>query len=417
MNAHRLCCVLLCGLGFALAAPLPATAQIPPAPPQLPIPIPVTDANKDQVAWDLFINAVISAGIPNVQAAYFETWASDADVFSFTPHWPAPPVSGAPVTKRLQPSVLRAVRTGMHGLPTGRPAIVGAPGPTTNPCTAPPPPADWNFPAGGCIAEEVRRNLASYNYIVTPPGIGMNTQPGMKKLYAAGTTVDFPPEAVEVKADWVPVQYVMQWIPGMTSTQLVEQNYYTNFAPGTPGAPPVEYALFSVHISSKWLPNWVWASFEHQLNLGRCDTMGCLDAYGTTQPAVSPNLAASNTTYPACTKTPALVAAMNAAGLAPQWQNYCLKATQINFTNPAASNNAILAGDSVTERVLAGVPIEQSSCITCHAYAAYTATGAANTNGLQNNNIGAVNNTLLANSKTADFIWGILFAPKAPSRP
>jgi hypothetical protein len=410
MNAHRLFRALLCGLGLALAAPLPAPAQAPPTPPQIAVPLPVTDANKDQVAWDLFINAVISAGIPNVQAAYFETWASDADVFSFNPHWPAPPAPGTPVTKRLQPSVLRSVLTGMHGLRS----VVAAPGPTTNPCATPSPPPDWNFPAGGCIAEEVRRNLASYNYIVKPPGIGMNTQPGMAKLYAAGTTVDFPPEAVEVKADWVPVQYVMQWIPGMTSTQLVEQNYYTNFAPGNP---PVEYALFSFHISSKWLPNWVWVTFEHQLNLGRCDTMGCLDAYGATQPVVPPNLAASNTTYPACIKTPELASAMSGANLEKQWQNYCLKATQINFTNPAANNNVILDGDSVTERILAGVPIEQSSCITCHAYAAYTSTGAPNTNGLQTNYIGPVNKALLANSKTADFIWGILLAPKAPTKP
>ena len=103
--------------------------------------------------------------------------------------------------------------------------------------------------------------------------------------------------------------------------------------------------------------------------------------------------------------------------MAPTSKNNCLKATQINFTNPAANNNAILDGDSVTERILAGVPIEQSSCITCHAYAAYTSTGAPNTNGLQTNYIGLVNKALLVNSKTADFIWGILLAPKAPTKP
>jgi hypothetical protein len=34
------------------------------------------------------------------------------------------------------------------------------------------------------------------------------------------------------------------------------------------------------HISSKDIPNWIWATFEHVGNPGRCDYTGCNDSYG-----------------------------------------------------------------------------------------------------------------------------------------
>jgi hypothetical protein len=40
------------------------------------------------------------------------------------------------------------------------------------------------------------------------------------------------------------------------------------------------YALVSMHIFAKQIPNWTWATFEHEDNPGRCDYMGCKDAFG-----------------------------------------------------------------------------------------------------------------------------------------
>ena len=40
------------------------------------------------------------------------------------------------------------------------------------------------------------------------------------------------------------------------------------------------YWLIALHISSKDTPNWVWATFEHVANPGRCDFTGCNDSYG-----------------------------------------------------------------------------------------------------------------------------------------
>jgi hypothetical protein len=107
---------------------------------------------------------------------------------------------------------------------------------------------------------------------------------------------------------------------------------------------------------------------------------------------------------------------MNQEQLASQWSNYCLKTTEITFTNPPNGGSPILNGNSVTERINAGVPIEQASCITCHAYASFLSNGTPNTQGLKNNLIGAVNSSLLANSQQSDFMWGILGAPAGGSR-
>jgi hypothetical protein len=138
-----------------------------------------------------------------------------------------------------------------------------------------------------------------------------------------------------------------------------------------------------MHISAKQLPNWLWATFEHQLNPGRCDTMGCYDKFGVTgtntaiTPLPTPQPGAVQNQYPACAKSQALATMFSAAGLASVWNNYCLKATQIDLlsTQNRTIGLPVLDGDSVIERITADVPIGQSSCITCHAYAAVTAQG------------------------------------------
>jgi hypothetical protein len=399
----------------AQSGPPPTPPPPPPNPAQLLLPTSVTDANKDQVAWDLFINAVVSAGIPNVQAAYFETWADDAESFAVNPTWPTLQNGRLPA-KKLQPSLLRSALIGTHGV---RGVLPQVPSPGTGGCVAPNGPPDFAFPTNGCIGEEVRRNWPSFWFIAHVYQTGMNTQAHMATLYQYITkygsqyALQFPANAVDVKADWIPVQYLMTWLNTVTgqtwTTQQIEQNYYTNI--DNASNPPIEYALVAFHVASKLTPNWVWATFEHQLNPGRCDTMGCLDAFGAQQAAVSPNLTAANTEYGTCAKTQALSTLMSQQQLAPQWSNYCLKATQINFTNPPSRISPILNGNSVTERINAGVPIEQASCITCHAYASFLSNGSANKQGLANNLIGAVNTSLLANSQQSDFMWGILGAP------
>ena len=148
--------------------------------------------------------------------------------------------------------------------------------------------------------------------------------------------------------------------------------------------------------------------------------MGCFDQFGVTgsltsiQPLATPKPGAVQNQYPACAKSPALASMFSAAGLASVWSNYCLKATQIDFlsTQNGTMGQPVLDGDSVIERITADVPIAQSSCITCHAYAAVTAQGCVS---LKDNPglgspgpIGLVNWAYLQKQKMYDFVWGVI---------
>jgi len=159
--------------------------------------------------------------------------------------------------------------------------------------------------------------------------------------------------------------------------------------------------LMSFHIFSKDIPLWVWATFEHKDNPGRCDYTGCNDSFGfsktveggagnrqksnyTVPHQVSDHLADSNMVlhsdlrYGAGEKSEDLqelfryfdIATDGAgkSGLHPKesdfaWQNYRLKGSQVDFTDH--QGRATHLGNSITE---AGF-MSQSSCVGCHSRA------------------------------------------------
>jgi hypothetical protein len=340
------------------------------------------------------------AGIPGSRNVAFETWASDQDIYVAPPQTPRWPGVAAP--KKMDRSLLGAVVA--SGRPT--PHVI-----TPGQCAPPQDPGAGNFPPTACIGEEVRRNWSSFQYIVAN---NLYTAAGLAAAYARGFKVDLPADAVEVKGDWVKVNDLVTWInttinpaPPLT-VDRVRQLYHTNTA--SDGTGTFEYALVGVAMSSKQIKDWVWATFEHQLSPGRCDDIGCHDAFG----AVIANVAPKNTGggqpnqyYGTCEKNAATKAMFENAGLSPVWQNYCLKGSQVTFT---AGNTATLLGNSVVERINAAVPLTASSCITCHSYAAYGSSGAPFTDMLQTKPIGAFDASKLGQAKQSDFLWGILNA-------
>jgi hypothetical protein len=111
----------------------------------------------------------------------FETWASDQDIYVAnpcvssndpagcnSPVWPTADQLEAP--KSLTPSVLGLSHQAVAHRPAGRFAVEVI-GPAQG-CKVPPgiapgqPAADSGFPAQGCVGEEVRRDRASFDYIV-----------------------------------------------------------------------------------------------------------------------------------------------------------------------------------------------------------------------------------------------------------
>jgi hypothetical protein len=350
--------------------------------------------SSDQVGWETFVLVTAPSGIPGSKNVEFETWASDEDLYiANPPKWPV-----VPSAKILHSSVLALSR------PTLRP-LVTAPGQ----CGSPGNPQAGNFPAGACIGEEVRRNWASFQYIV---GNSLYTRSGLAAAAQKKFVVNMPADSIEVKGDWVKVADLKTWLKTAIGKDLTDDQvkalYHVNSVKETSGE--TDYALVAFHFSSKQIKNWVWSDFEHELNPGRCDDTGCHDSFGAQIKDVPKKNSRGpngqdingNQDYGACVKSDAVEQMMKNGGIGDQWRHYCLKGTQITFVN--ADGTASLLGNSVIERIAADVPILKSSCITCHAHAAFKMNGAAN--GVPEV-VGPFDPKSLDGMIQNDFVWGV----------
>lgn len=284
-------------------------------PPNLPVNAP------DQFSWTLFAQVVAPAATPGNNNALFETWANDADTFKVPPQFPS-----APTRLVLHPPVLASVMPRRLGL---QPHVL----------------------AGG--SEEVRRNKAAFQFIVDND---LYTVDGLVKAFANARPIVFPPDAVEVKANWIPVE----------GSGIDSSKYHVNTA-----SDGKQYTLVAMHLISKQIPNWTWATFEHEDNAGRCDYIGCHDTFGATVADVPPNKGAPGGKYPPCVKTAAVKAVFDAGKIDAVWRNYCLKGSQVDFTDSTGVPTHL--GNSVTE---AGF-VNTSSCMSCHGRGAVNSKGAA----------------------------------------
>lgn len=398
--------------GCKTEAPKPTTTQatsVAVAVPSQPGAVQGKTENSDQFIWELLTQFAAPASPASLKPAVFETWASDGDTFNVNPHWPS-----GPEPLKFHPSVLQLIRQGKPLLTSLHPAQSSLHAAAIDvPCggTPPAPPpgaATGGFPATGtptpCIAEQVSRNRANYDYIVSNK---LNTQAGLAAAYKSGLNVDFPADAIALKGDWVPVQVLLQWIPQLQNLDNLHQHYYTTISGGA------EYGLVAIHVTSRQNPNWVWGTFENEMTPGRCDYIGCYDTFGTLAPAVPANKSAWNSQYGTCAKSPQLEGLMAKANLAPQWRHYCLKNTEVDFT--ASDGTPYALGNSVIEGITGNGTVAASSCITCHSYASFGPQGTpalAATNILSFNPTGQPIPGILNGSKTFSFNWGVLLAPK-----
>jgi hypothetical protein len=371
------CTALLCA-AMSCSAELPAWSQ------GAPNPNPAMN-EPDKLAWQLFMQVNTRAGGAG-NNALFETWASDRDTFTANPQFPTAP---APIA--LHPPIVAAA--GRQALQEGGglvPAI-------------PPIPS---------LGEESRRNKVAFDFIV------QNNLYKMSGLRAAfGKVISFPVDAVEVKGDWLPVSDV----PGFTLNRVSLADVPKIFHVNT-GSDGKQYALLSMHVISKLVPNWTWATFENQFNQSRCDILGCKDNFGAVQSNVLPNQQADQG-YPPCDKSPALTAMINAANWDAAFANYCLKGSQTDFTDNAGLD--IRLGNSVIEDSF----VNRSSCMTCHGRAAWDSSAKATSNaGFDSNGapLGPINPAwywsfngsppifegmtgLTRTGTSADFVWSIPF--------
>lgn len=316
---HSIYAALVCG--FSVLPGLPAVAQSPPNPAM---------TAPDQVAWQLFIQVNTRAGGSN---ATFETWASDTDTFQPNPQFPTtptPPVLRRPILPALAREGVQEAGGLLPALPPG--IAQGA-------------------------SEETRHNKATFDFIVQN---NLYKVSGLKAAF--GKNLQFPIDSIEVKANWMPVSDIPNFTNNKVTLAQVPQLYHVNSAGG------VQYALVAMHVISKLVPNWTWATFEHRFNPARCDILGCRDTFGA-QPAVVPSDKNANQGYADCTKTPALTALLSAANIEPVYVNYCLKGSQADFVDNVGLD--IRVGNSVTEDTF----VATASCMTCHGRSVFDKNG------------------------------------------
>lgn len=285
----------------------------------------------DEFNWRLFVKINVPA--PDGKNRVWETWADNDTTFPAAPSRTKPPTFPPPtVVATLKVSPVRQLRF----LQAELKALGKAE--TIHPLIA----------EGG--GEEVRRNEAAFDFIVAN---GLYFKEGIAEAFAKGTRLNFPPEAVEIKAAWGSAD-------SMSEAEL--KRYYTNT-----DSTGRRFRLLGIHIISKELPNWTWATFEHADNLGRCDIIGCHDAYGAQVKDVEAN-ATPGKSYGECKHTQQLVDLFNQAGLKEEfWSHYCLKGSQIDFAD--ASGWPTRLGNTQLERV--DLFEGTSSCMSCHSRAAY----------------------------------------------
>jgi len=283
----------------------------------------------DEVAWKLFIQVNTATGGTN---ALFETWASDTDTFQASPHFPSHATPIAPHPPIVPTAGFAAMRRAGRLVPP--------------------------LPTSSKVGEESRRNKQDFDFIV------LHDLYKVSGLQAAfGKDISFPIDAIEIKASWVALSDIPSFTNNRVNIVDVPRLYHVSIGSGGK-----QYALVSMHIISKLVPNWTWATFEHWLNPARCDILACIDRFGAQTQVVSPN-AQPGQGYPPCAKSAALSALIAAAHWDPAFTNYCLKGSQTDFSDNTGL--PVRLGNSVIEDGF----VDRSSCMTCHGRSGFDASG------------------------------------------
>ena len=331
--------------------------------------------NPDEFNWSLLV-AVSKKAPPNLQFpagpnttnnAVWETWADDQFTFPRQPDPANPPkwqdrnkpLTPQPITQlQLRLRVLRQEHAGLQ------PEAI--------------------IPSGG--GEVVFRNQSSFDFIIKhnlfyQEGLAAAFKQGVNSSgFPSGVALQFDPAAVELKAVYRPL-----------GGALTKENCHWNYA-----ADGKAYGLVALHIMSKQIPNWTWATWEWSGNTpdqpngnpGRSDWYGSRDSFGAIYkdasgmpthfqaPVVDAAGGPSGKPYPSGSVTAELIKMFKDTGFSDEWQqewsNYRLKGSQIDFTDSTGA--AVLVGNSVTENGF----VQTSSCMTCHGNTAIDSTGAPN---------------------------------------
>ena len=314
------------GTAFAvltvLALACGATQAIAADPWEVPTDAAAAARDPDRFAWQMFVAltwpADVDSRAPAVDRPYgdpgpvmFETWALSDQVYlpkgAQPPTWDEIPWSGArTLSTRAVPRQIALFRQ-----------------------EDPVPPG-----SKGHQQEEVRLNRATFDYIRDN---GLYSIEGQQWFFYNRAPVAFPVGAIEVKAVWRLIgeedKARYQWT---AMRDPKSKKTYT-------------YGLTALHIASKVLPHWFWATFEHVDNPYRA---GIHDE-GWLNP--SRDSVACPAGFLDCNRAPA------GFGLeGTRWENYRLRGSQIDYVD--GNGNPVILANSELETGFQ----QSASCMTCH---------------------------------------------------
>jgi len=282
---------------------------------------------SDEYAWALFVAlnwpastsgaSEPKASLGSDQPVVWETWISASSVYREDGHDPGPwrqsdaPVHAADRHFEDMPSRDRA---------NLRHIVGGVMVPVVDPV------------AGARRLTEIRMNLPAFEFVRARQLYNIE---GQLRSFDSGQPVQFPYGAREVKAKWRPI------------TQAERGRYHTLSVRHAGGSAKL-YGLTALHIASKDLPHWFWATFEHVDNPQLADNEGwrlrSRDVFACGRVAAD------------CNQAPRGIGLEGTV-----WQYYRLRGTLTSYTDAQGAPN--LLANSELEPGMQST----SSCITCHS--------------------------------------------------
>lgn len=283
--------------------------------------------NPDAFIWEVFLklnqpaNLSQGRGIPDQNKhigddgpVVWQTWMTTQEVFlpggKMPPAWDASTSlsieSVQPVRKQLfrSPRKIDLVSPDATGFKI---LGVGAPPPTET--------------------SESLMNKEAFEFIVKNELFYLE---GQEKFHTTGMPINLPTEAKEVKSAWKLLS--LKSINQLSKDEIdgFKRRFHTTVL--QQDGKSYLYGLTAMHITTKDLPNWLWATFEHEDN---------------PLPELPDNDRAGLPTSLKGTK----------------WEHYRLRGTQTDFTD--STGQATLLANTQIEQSFQ----QSSSCITCHSRA------------------------------------------------
>ncbi len=189
--------------------------------------------------------------------------------------------------------------------------------------------------------EEVVLNKSTFEYIVSNK---LYNTDGQLAIYNSTQEIDFPLESIELKVKW-------RVIPDTPYEKARYHWQYVNFIDGKNKKAKL-YGIVSIHITSRVLKKWLWATFEHIDNRSQKHPgddgwlLPTKDRFGCNQ-------------FPYdCERAP-----VNFGLEGTKWEYFLLRGTQTDYIDE--NGDPSLLANSNVER---GFQLS-SSCITCHSLA------------------------------------------------